>query len=107
MLVFMFFISWKRHPTKIEIYGNYLFVYAKPVKARLVQFAGHCYRAENEIISTLLLWKPIRNSRDRSISYPDMIARDTGFQREDLYNMMDLGVWRNVVNSIVSTTVEQ
>ena len=47
-------ISWKRHPTKKEIYGTIPPV-SVIVKARRVQFAGHCRRAENEIISSLLL----------------------------------------------------
>ena len=101
-------LSWKQHPTKAQIYGK-LPPVSSLVKGRRVQFAGHCCRAENEVISTLLLWKPSsRNTRGRTLSYPDVISRDTGIQKQDLRNaMMDREVWRNLVNSIVSTTVEQ
>ena len=100
-------LSWRQHPTKYQIYGNTPPV-SSLVKARRVQFAGHCFRAENEIISTLLLWKPSRGNRGRTLSYPDVISRDTGIQKQDLSNaMMDRDFWRNFVNSIVSTKVEQ
>ena len=47
-------ISWKSHPTKKQIYGDLPSILSI-LKARRVQFAGHCFRAENEIISSLLL----------------------------------------------------
>ena len=101
-------LSWKRHPTKPQIYGN-LPPVSSLVKARRVQFAGHCCRAENEVISTLLLWNPVSGeTRGRKLSYPDVISRDVDIRRQDLSNaMMDREVWRNIVNSIVSTAVEQ
>ena len=99
-------LSWKNHPTKQLIYNN-LPPVSTIVKSRRVQFAGHCFRAENEIISTLLLWKPSQ-SRGRSLSYPAVISRDTGIIEQDLGKvMMDREVWRNVVNSIISTKFEQ
>ena len=99
-------LSWKNHPTKQLIYNN-LPPVSTIVKSRRVQFAGHCCRAEKEIISTLLLWKPSQ-SRGRSLSYPAVISRDTGIIEQDLGKvMMDREVWRNVVNSIISTKFEQ
>ena len=99
-------LSWKNHPTKQQIYRNIPSV-SPTIKARRVQFAGHCCRAENEVISTLLLWKPSQ-SRGRSLSYPAVISRDTGIMEQDLGKvMMDREVWRSIVNSITSTKVEQ
>ena len=99
-------LSWKSHPTKQMIYRNIPPVSAI-VKSRRVQFAGHCFRAENEIISTLLLWKPSQ-SRGRSLSYPAVISRDTGIIEQDLGKVMvNREVWRSIVNSIISTKVEQ
>ena len=49
-------VSWKSHPTKGQIYGD-LPPISPILKARRIQFAGHCYRAENDIISSLLLEK--------------------------------------------------
>ena len=101
-------ISWKSHPTKTFIY-NSLPPISSLVQSRRVQFAGHCCRAEQEIISDLLLWKPpTRNKRGRKLTFPDVISRDTGLKQEDLRNaMMDREVWRGMVESIVSTAVEQ
>ena len=99
-------ISWKRHPTKQQIYGNLPSV-SSIVKARRIQFAGHCFRAENEIISSLLLWTPSNQSRSRTLSYADIIARDANIDRQDLETVMrDRDVWRKRVNSIISTAVE-
>ena len=79
------------------------------VQARRVRFAGHCYRAEHEIIPNLLLWKPnSRNKRGRKLTYPDVISRDVGLNQEDLRSaMLDREVWRGLVDFIVSTAVEQ
>ena len=99
-------LSWKNHPTKQMIYGTIPSV-STIVKSRRVQFAGHCFRAENEIISSLLLWKPSQ-SRGRSLSYPSVISRHTGIIEQDLGRvMMDREVWRSIINSIISTKVEQ
>ena len=100
-------LSWKRHPTRREIYGTIPPVSAI-VKARRVQFAGHCLRAENETISSLLLWQPkSQTPRGRKLSYPDVISRDTGIQRQDLRKaMLDRELWRKLVSSIVSAKAE-
>ncbi len=76
-------ISWKSHPSRSQIYGN-LPPISSLVQTRRVQFAGHCLRASEEIISSLLLWSPKIRTRGRKLSYPDVIARDTNLQREDL-----------------------
>ena len=50
-------IHWKEHATLQRIYGK-----LKPISSRLcqkrLQFAGHCYRADDEIVSSLLLLRP-------------------------------------------------
>ena len=100
-------ISWKSHPTKKQIYGDLPSI-SSILKARRVQFAGHCFRAENEIISSLLLWTPTNQTRSRKLSYPDVIARDIGIDRNDLGTvMLDREIWREHVNSIISTAVEE
>ena len=93
-------ISWRDHATLNRIYGKLPRVYAKLAQPR-VQFAGHCHRAEGEIISTLLLWKPSAPNRSNRLTYPDVIARDTGIHVQDLpVAMADRGVWKTVVRSI-------
>ena len=77
------------------------------VKATRVQFAGHCLRASHELISSLILWKPIPiGTRSKKLTFPDVIHRDTGINKLDLETAMrDTG--ENVVKSIVSTAVEK
>ena len=101
-------LSWKHHLTKQHIYQNNPPA-SSIVKARRVQFAGHCCRAENEIIPTLLLWKPASQSRrGHKLTYPDVISRDTGIQQQDLCRaMMDFELWGDIVKSIVLTKIEQ
>jgi hypothetical protein len=62
-------LSWRTHPTRELIYGN-LCPVSTLVKARRVQFAGHCYRAENEIISSLLLWRPPPKGKITKTNFP-------------------------------------
>ena len=100
-------LSWKSHPSISQIY-NKLPRVSSLVKYRRVQLAGHCFRADAEVISSLLLWKPgYGKSRRRKLSFPDVISRDTGFSTEDLRTAMrDRNVWSGVVQSMVATAVE-
>ena len=79
-------ISWKSHPTKKHIYGDLPSI-PTILKARRVQFAGHFFRAENEIIFSLLLWNTNETS-SRKLRYPDVIARDIGIDINDLGTVM-------------------
>ena len=102
-------ISWKRHPTKQQIYNN-LTPVSNIIKRRRIQFAGHCFRASNEMASKFVLWKPNRSGRrnSRKMTYPDVIAKDTGISFQDLGGAMgDREVWGSFVKSAISTAVEQ
>ena len=101
-------LSWKKHPTLKQIYGN-LVPASTLVRQRRTQFAGHCQRASNEIISSLILWKPQADGRKgRKLTFPDVISRDTGIRPEELKSAMeDRDVWRGFVQSVVSTEVEK
>ena len=79
------------------------------VRQRRTQFAGHCQRASNEIISSLVLWKPRADGRrGRKLTFPDVISRDTGVRFEDLKQAMeDRDVWKSYVEFVVSTEVER
>ena len=100
-------LSWKSHPSISQIY-NKLPRVSSLVKYRRVQFAGHCFRADAEVISSLLLWRPsYGKSRRRKLSFPDVISRDTGFSTEDLRTAMrDRNVWSDIVQSMVATAVD-
>ena len=100
-------LSWKSHPSISQI-NNKLPRVSSLVKYRRVQFAGHCFRADAEVISSLLLWRPgYGKSRRRKLSFPDVISRDTGFSTEDLRTAVgDRNVWSDVVQSMVATAVD-
>ena len=66
-------LSWRTHPTKKQIYGNTPSI-SSLLQARRVQFAGHCLRAEKEVISSLILWAPKYHGRGK-LSYPDVISQ--------------------------------
>jgi len=101
-------LSWKRHPTKSQIYGNQPSV-SSVVKSRRVQFAGHCLRASSEVISSLILWEPQSiGRRSRKLTFLDTICRDTGLAAEDLKTaMQDRNAWWEIVQAMISTAVEQ
>ena len=101
-------LSWKKHPTLNQIYGN-LVPASTLVRQRRKQFAGHYQRASIEIISSLILWKPQADGRKgRKITFPDVISRDTGIRPEELKTAMeDRDIWRGFVQSVVSTEVEK
>ena len=94
-------LSWKKHPTIATIYGDLPRI-STIVKRRRVQFAGHCARATDELISSFLLWRhPSSLHRSRKLTFPDPISRDTSIAKEDLLTAMsDRVYWRSVVNSI-------
>ena len=100
-------LSWKQHPTKAQICQDLQSVSAL-VKARRIRFAGHCLRSDNEIISSLILWKPRPvGTRSRRLTFSDVISRDTGICKLDLETAMrDREYWREVVKSVISTMVE-
>ena len=70
-----------------SIYGNLLPLSQKLAKRQL-QFAGHCQRAMGEVAPSFLLWKPSGPIHSRRLTFPDMIARDSGIERSDLGNAM-------------------
>ena len=81
-------LSWKNHPTKVEIYGE-LPPISKTVAQRRARFAGHCFRAKDQVISDLLLWRlPCPRRRNRPLAYPDTLARDTGLVLNELAQAM-------------------
>ena len=56
-----------------------------------------------------VLWKPKSvGRRTRKLTYVGTLVRDTGLDIQDLKTaMLDRNCWREIVQSIVSTAVEQ
>ena len=100
-------LSWKSHPSISQIY-NKLPRVSSLVKYRRVQFAGHCFRADAEVISSLLLWRPsYGQSRGRTLSFPGANSGNTGLSTESLKTAMrDKDVWCEHGQSIIATAVD-
>ena len=99
-------IHWSEHATKQRIYGK-----LEPISKRLCKkrlpFAGHCHRATNEVISSLLLWRPTGIVHSHKLTYVDSITRDTGIPLAELGTAMtNREVWKNVVQCIPTELVE-
>ena len=94
-------ISWKKHPTIATLYGDLPRI-STQVKRRRIQFAGHCARATDELVSSFVLWHhPSSLHRSRKLTFPDTLSRDTSIAKDDLLTAMtDRVYWRSVVNSI-------
>ena len=93
------FLSWKNHPPVETIYGNLPRISSILMKRR-VQFAGHCFRASDELASSFVLWRlPSSHKRSRKLTFPDTICRDTSIANEDLFvAMTDRTYWKSVVS---------
>ena len=53
---------------------------------------------DDEIVSSLLMWRPTGTVKSRKLKFPDVIARDTGIATNELgFAMKDREVWRTVV----------
>ena len=72
-----------------------------------LQFTGHYQIAMGEIAQSLLLWKPSGSVQSRRLTFPDMIARDSGIDRTDLGKaIVDHEVWSTVVACVLISGVE-
>ena len=90
-------LSWKSHPTISQIYGKLPRV-SSLVKYRRVQFAGHCFRADDEVISSLLLWRPpYGQTKGRKLSFPDVLK----YQQAGSLQLVPSSTTKNATQSTV------
>ena len=93
-------IHWTEHATLEKIYGSLPRV-SHVLRSKRLQFAGHCFRATDEVISSVVLWKPGFTTISKKMTYPGRIARDTGLEVDDLGTAMgDREAWRAVVSAV-------
>ena len=101
-------LSWKNNPTKAEIYGE-LPPISKTVARRRAKFAGHCFRANDQVISDLLLWRlpcPSQGGETDLSQNSDILARDPGLGLNELARAMaNRPLWCDIVSAI-STAVD-
>ena len=94
-------ISWTQHATLKTIYGN-LPRLSQKLTQRRATFAGHCCRAKQEVVSSVLLWKPTGRVHSRRLTFTDTLVRDTGLDFVYLENaMLDRAVWNGICTGLV------
>ena len=81
-------------------------IYLQNRGSKRARFAGHCFRAKDQVISDLLLWRqPCPRRGNRPLTYPDTLARDTGHILNELAQAMaNRTLWCDIV-SVISTAV--
>ena len=94
-------ISWRQHPTIAQLYGE-LPKITEILRERRMKFAGHCWRAKQELASDLLLWTPKHGERavgQPAKTYIDQLLEDSYCQRGEIeqlkIQMNDRTVWRD------------
>ena len=99
-------IHCSEHATKERVYGN-LPPISDTLMRRRLQFAGHCQRAESEIISSLMLWNQRLPIRYRKTTYPQTLSRDSGIEVGELGQAMrDRTLWHAFVAGIPASDAE-
>ena len=86
------------HATPEGFYGG-LTLFSLRLKQKCLQFAGRCYWADKEIISS-------SGVHSRKLSYPEVIVRDTGLDTRDLITAIaNRGVREEISMSVPTTPV--
>ena len=98
-------ISWRDHVSNRELYGN-LPLLSSTIRQRRLRFAGHCFRAENQLVTNLLFWSPNLGRRGQGAgfkTYPKQIQEDTNLLNENEIKglMADRNLWRQRVDTIL------
>ena len=100
-------ISGREHKTKAEIYGDIPPI-STIVARRRTRFAGHCFRAKDQLISDVICLRlPCPTRGRRPMNYIDCIARDIQHDIADMQTlMMDRNSWHHIVNSVSDASAE-
>ena len=95
--------SWRQHPTKHRLYGQFPPI-TKTIQVRRTRHAGHSWRIRDMLISVVLLWAPTygRAKAGRPArTYIQQLCEDAGCSPEDLPEAMnDREKWRERVRDI-------
>ena len=100
-------VSWKDHPTNKFLYGP-LPPLMQTISEQRLRFAGHCWRAKQEIISDVLFWQPRHGKRKRGRpekTYVDQLCADAELTVEEVkMAMMDRSWWSTRVRQFRLTS---
>ena len=95
--------SWRRHPTKEQLYGH-LPLITKTIKVTRTRHTRHCWRSRDELISDVLPWSPSHGRAKAgrpARTYIQQLCADTGCILEDLPEAIeDKERWRERVRDI-------
>ena len=73
------------------------------LERKRLQFVSHCYQADKEIISSLILLRSAGTVHSHKVTYPEVTARDSGFDTRDLsIAMANCGVWEEISMNVLS-----
>ena len=62
--------------------------------------------ADKKMISSLILWCPVGKVHSRKLTYPEVIAMDSGLDTRNLSTaMVNCGVWEEISMNVPSTAV--
>ena len=90
-------ISWKQHPTKKQLYGT-LSPITESIREARLSYSGHCWRAKEELVSDVLLWRPKHGHTKvgrPARTYIDQLRDELGCHVEDFPTMMGSRIkWR-------------
>ena len=94
-------ITWKAHMSNEQLYGDLPKVSDK-LRKRLLQFAGHCIRSSGQVVSDLVLWKPMhgkRSVRRPIMMYVDLLCQDTGQTPAEIKTCMEnRRIWTVIID---------
>ena len=95
--------SWRKHPTRHQLYGH-LPPITKTIQVTRTRRAGHCCRSRDELTSDVLQWTPAYGQAKAGLparTYIQQLCEDTGCSPEDLpEGMNDSEKWRERVRDI-------
>ena len=98
--------SWRKHPTKQQLYGHLPSI-TKTIQARRTRHAGHSWRSKDELISDVLLWTHAyfqAKAGRPAQTYIQQLCEDTGCNPEDLPKAMnDRKKWPERVRDILAS----
>ena len=80
-------LSWKAHITNEQLKQPKV---SDKIKKRHLQFAGHCLRSSGQVVSDLVLWKPVHGKRGAGrpiMTYVDLLCQDTRQTPAEIKNL--------------------
>ena len=99
-------ISWREHSMLERIYNGELTPLSFETLAKICPVYWSLLLADKKIISSLILWCLVGKVNWCKLTYPEVIAMDSGLDTRNLSTaMVNCGVWEEISMNVPSTTV--